>query len=798
MTLTSLFLCIGIILFPLLSSAARAADNPIIVTALHVSQPGILGRFATADCTIRNTSRTAIPVKGVEVTAGGPDAKEELFDVSPPNPPLPNQFQPGQEYSFRTFRKMTVPGDFTCTVKVQDQQQQWIPLPFADGRLATANLQVVAADAVPQARFRVTDPAPTHVYHTGDTIQVQVLPILTGGTDITGEIADMKISTPTKPFSITDPARAMDLLVEPKAKREKDFGFQVDFWGVADSQKYVDITFELKHPVELSSLSLTGFNLNGYYSLKSCLLDVVSPNGITTSVPVLTTLDGSRWTAYSILSQSVTTASLRLRLTTPYKINVTRLTLQGSTAAGQKTTAAADISEQWIDESGRLLAPGGKLTPFMQNSVSSPERLQPGYYGLALTTRIPGIDDARTEYGFVVLPPRTVTAPEAERDPRLGMVHASLEDSNLGYAWVKTLATNFYDGAKETLDAAGWKSAIAYRSARGLSEAVVVMDAQWASDSTKPVSQEALRRLNKEMLQHFKAAPEVRYWELGLEENLGYRGRAGRFPFYWPNLEAKAKAVRDAATEAGADVKLIYQVAEIDPQSVEDFCKSSASKLFDILSLHPYAWPDFPPPEKWLPAYMEKVYASMKRYDAVKPIWFTEIGAPHNGNPGGFFGYPNNPAYDRGLSRSRHADYMVQCHLMAFRLGVEKVFWYNYQDSGFDPEYAERHFGMVDFRGYPKACYAAYCTMARMIRDRKFASFNVIGSDLQVYRFSGLNSDVIAAWTYPARQRTVSLAALGIHPAAVTEVVDVTGRPVPISIGALLMSKIPVYVVVRR
>ena len=114
-----------------------------------------------------------------------------------------------------------------------------------------------------------------------------------------------------------------------------------------------------------------------------------------------------------------------------------------------------------------------------------------------------------------------------------------------------------------------------------------------------------------------------------------------------------------------------------------------------------------------MPPYLAQVRAAMAQYHARKPIWFTEIGAPLNGNPGGFFGYPSVPAYDRGLSRSEHAAYLLTCHLMALRLRVDKLFWYTYQDGGDNPEYAEDFFGMIDFRGFPKPSYVAYCTMAR-------------------------------------------------------------------------------------
>jgi len=233
-------------------------------------------------------------------------------------------------------------------------------------------------------------------------------------------------------------------------------------------------------------------------------------------------------------------------------------------------------------------------------------------------------------------------------------------------------------------------------------------------------------------------------------------------------------------------------------RSAEDFLKSPAAAAFDILALHPYAWPDFPPPEKWMPDYVGKVRALMEQHRAAKPIWFTEIGAPHDGNPGGFFGYPSSQVFDRGLSRDEHAAYLLKCHLIAFRLGVEKVFWYNYQDGGSDPEYAEHHFGMVDYWGYPKPSYSAYYTMSRLLRGKTLQPPAAVAGNVQIFRFAGGQEDCIVAWTYPAAARTVPLATLGIAPADVTDVENLIGTPVAHQGDSVSLSGSPIYVLVRH
>jgi len=396
-----------------------------------------------------------------------------------------------------------------------------------------------------------------------------------------------------------------------------------------------------------------------------------------------------------------------------------------------------------------------------------------------------------------VVLPRAEKSGLPETDPRLAMVHMDLGDSNLGIGWVKTLGTAFYDEARQKLDSTAWGGAIRERQALGLSELPLVTGEDWETESTRPVSAEQLNRLKTKMAQYFEAAPSVRCWELGIEENLGYRGNPAASPYYWPNLDAKARVVREAANSAGVKVRLIYQIAELDPASVEAFCSSAAGRQFDILSLHPYAWPDFPAPEKWIPLYLSRVHASMRKRDVEKPIWFTEIGAPINGNPGGFFGYPANGVCDRGLTREEHAEYLVKCHLIAFESGVEKIFWYNYRDRGNSPEYAEDHFGMVDYQGFPKPAYAAYCNLARSLHGKRLTSRKSHPAGLQEYRFAGPGGECIVAWSYPAAKRTVSAKSLGIAPGSTVQLVDLMGKPIPIHNHEITLTDSPVYAIVQ-
>lgn len=765
----------------LLSSPGGQAAG-LTVIRLHVSRPGIAGRFATADCTVKNTGPQAVPLKALAAALETSTGTDVNFAVSPPNPPLASVLKPGQIYRFRQFQQMPTSGKFMCGIRAENPDGQWTLLHFADGRLATAPLDVVPEAEVSRVHFQVFDPHPRHIYAAGATITLHVLPLLTGGPDLSSQIASVQITPAAKPYSISPPASARDLLTGGD--------FQADFWGVPNTQRALDVVVKFAHPVSLQSWSLSGQDLNNLYGMTGCTAQVLDEDGASTSCPALIVRNGSSWTVYSASPRPVTAAAISLHTTTPYKINLTRLTLAG-TATPKDVLPPVTVRAQWQDMEGHPLSASRTLPLYQKNAVTSPPHLGLGYAALVLTTTIPGQDPARREFGFAVLPP-----PTGDHDPRLGLVHMDLSEPNLGVGWVKTLGTNFFNEQTFTLDAAGWQQAIAARRAQGLRELPLMADDDWNSDSTKPVSAARLQRIHDKMLQYFRATPDVSVWELGLEENLQYRGQRAAWKYYWPNLAAKANAVRQAAVDAQAHIRLIYQIAETDPQTVTEFCRSDASHDFDILSLHPYAWPDFPAPERWMPPYLAQVRAAMARYHAEKPIWFSEIGAPLNGNPGGFFGYPSIPAFDRGLSRAEQAAYLVKCHLIAFSLGVKKVFWYTYQDGGDDPEYAEDHFGMIDFRGYPQPSYVAYSTMARMLYGKKFVRAEIFPSGIRADLFHGAGKDTWAVWTNTAQARTVPLAALGISPTHVQRVVSLLGRTIPLKQGHLGISGNPQYIIV--
>ncbi len=396
---------------------------------------------------------------------------------------------------------------------------------------------------------------------------------------------------------------------------------------------------------------------------------------------------------------------------------------------------------QWVDFRGKSLGEKHRLVDRGKMQLKAPDAGQ-GYYGLRISGDLPStavtgfLPGEYKEYGFSVLPAADSNVDEASS--QFGMVHAKVEDPYLP-RWVKTMTW-------KTRGPDGWKAAIKEHAKVGKSELPIIVSGEWVSDDRQPISKEALAIIKERSQQYFVADPSVRYWELGIEENLSKNYHQ---KYYWSNLASKVAAVKQASLSSGANVKLIYQIAERRKKDIRKFLDSKASKEFDILAIHPYAWPDFRTPETWLPGFQQFVRDEMTARGHTFPIWYTEVGAPHHGNPLGFFGYPEDGAQVTGVSLYSATPYLLKLHVMGLAEGVEKIFWYNYVDQHSEREYAENFFGLIDYWRFPKPAYTAYVTMVRLLEGKPLVEIQAGKNDLYSYTFSDKKETVSVLWRSP-------------------------------------------------
>ena len=411
------------------------------------------------------------------------------------------------------------------------------------------------------------------------------------------------------------------------------------------------------------------------------------------------------------------------------------------------TGSAANVSCHWQDYRGQAIGSPVNLPSGQTISVSSPATTS-GYYQLIFKS---GASDLTfpnrragesREYGFAIIAERSMDQRIPDISRRFGVVQADLKDPYLP-TWVKTMTWNTAQK--------WWRVEMDQRRARKLLELPLASRDVWFSDGNRAISQAALSTLKNKLAGYFQADPETLYWELGIEENLNRSNFTA--PHFFANLEKKVKIAREAADAVNPKIKFIYQLVATDVKEtvITAFLKSDASKIFDILSLHPYRWPDFPMPDVWMPDFLSNVQTEMQKLNRVMPIWFTEIGAPHNGNPGGFFGFPEAGNSVTGLSRPDAVRYLIQSHVIALDSGVEKIFWYNYIDRDPKREYAEDHFGLKDYWGFPKSAYVAYTQLHLTLEGKQPAGHQLLSGNVRAYRFNGTaanhaNEDVLVVW----------------------------------------------------
>lgn len=486
---------------------------------------------------------------------------------------------------------------------------------------------------------------------------------------------------------------------------------------------------------------------------------------------------------------SDTTIEIEIRDATPFHVFPAGEPFSFGVLATQSSgRTPGKLAYQWRDLHGDPLGPEIPFTPGVPFNVDGPSQNPlPGYYGLAFVAEPDDVvfnqsSGARREIGFTVLPRRWAAREMAPEQSQFGVVHADLDDPYLP-TWVKTLTWH-------TLRPGEWGTAMKRRDAAGLQELPIVLGDGWSTDDRAPVSAEFLARLEDRIRQYFAADPTIEFWELGLEENL-----ADRFAerAYFDNLAVKASTVRHVMQDINPRARLLYQVAGRNPQDIAEFLASDAASSFDILALHPYAWPHFPTPEKWLAAFIDDAQREMSRQGIRQPIWMTEFGAPAN-DPGVMFMYSGYKPV-RALQRADQAAYLVKAHVIALERGVEKIFWYNYRDRGGDVLDPEDHFGLVDHWGFPKPAYAAYATMIDCLEGKVFRNARATTSDIRIYEFADDKERCFVLWSYPDSMQAIALSTIdpGLDVEGPLTATNMDGSPLS-TLASIDVGSYPIFV----
>lgn len=264
----------------------------------------------------------------------------------------------------------------------------------------------------------------------------------------------------------------------------------------------------------------------------------------------------------------------------------------------------------------------------------------------------------------------------------------------------------------------------------------------------------------------------VRYWEVWNEPNIGFW--TGTFEEYAELLKETYKAIKEVD---GTAMVVMGGTAGTDLRFIEELYKKGVP--FDIVNIHPYGYPSAP--ESYLEGQINACRELMKKYgDEKKPIWITEYGWPNHIGPS-------------GVDIITQANYIVRAFIIALGAGVEKIFWYDYQ-NGPDPYYNEHNFGIVYMGDIPKPCYIALSTMTRVLAGKKFLKKLPMPQDCYAYVFQNeKKEEAIVLWALRDKELTFEWKGKG-------ELCDLMGNRKPLSSSGLLRLKLspsPVFLLCK-
>lgn len=274
-------------------------------------------------------------------------------------------------------------------------------------------------------------------------------------------------------------------------------------------------------------------------------------------------------------------------------------------------------------------------------------------------------------------------------------------------------------------------------------------------DGDRPRSPEAIEgfcRYAEFVVRHFGS--DVRLYEVWNEWDIGIglpkKYNKGGSPEDYVKL-LKAVYPRIKAVDPGITVMAGASTSGgVKRGWLEEIIKLGALDYSDAISIHSYNYNEpFPQrgPEACA-AWMIGVQQMLRGYNDGKdvPFYVTEMGWPTHVGRGGT---------DPQLS----ASYLARLYLLAKTSPSFKgLWWYDFQDDGWDPKYNEHNFGLVRPDLTPKPSYHVLADIAPIAVDGRYVDRLATSDEsLWVLRFKMGEEDCWALWSADDTDRQVIL-----------------------------------------
>ncbi len=274
-------------------------------------------------------------------------------------------------------------------------------------------------------------------------------------------------------------------------------------------------------------------------------------------------------------------------------------------------------------------------------------------------------------------------------------------------------------------------------------------------DGDRPRSPEAIEgfcRYAEFVVKHF--GEHVRLYEIWNEWDIGIGlpqqyNRGGSAEDYFKLLKAvypRIKAADPGVTViAGASTS-----GAVRKGWLEDIVKLGALDSCDAISIHSYNYSDkFPErgPEA-CSTWMTGVQEMLRKYHDGKdvPFYVTEMGWPTH-------------VTKHGTDAELAASYLARLYLLARTSPSFKgLWWYDFQDDGWNPQYNEDNFGLVRPDLTPKPAYHVLAHISPFIRQGQYVDrVTTADSNLWVLRFKMDGDDAWVLWSADDQDRQVIL-----------------------------------------
>lgn len=274
-------------------------------------------------------------------------------------------------------------------------------------------------------------------------------------------------------------------------------------------------------------------------------------------------------------------------------------------------------------------------------------------------------------------------------------------------------------------------------------------------DGDRPRSPEAIEgfcRYAEFVVRHF--GKDVRLYEIWNEWDIGIglperHNKGGSAQDYFNLLKAvypRIKAADPGVTViAGASTS-----GAVKKGWLEEVVKLGALDFCDAISIHSYNYSDkFPErgPEA-CSAWMTGVQEMLRTHNQGKDVRFyvTEMGWPTH-------------VSKHGTDPELSASYLARLYLLALTSpSFEGIWWYDFQDDGWNPQYNEDNFGLVRPDLTPKSAYHVMADIAPVIAGGQFVRrVDTKDENLRILRFRVGSKDCWALWSADDKDRQVIL-----------------------------------------